>query len=110
MTAHLAATFQTIGASVEYRANLQEAWALAVQEVADHLLFIPHHSKVIREKDERLSSGKLVHRPDTVAQSIRLHAERVVAYLGALRRLHSLEAEMNMLGVPFALSSDDWES
>ncbi|TIO74784.1 hypothetical protein [Mesorhizobium sp.] len=43
------------------RERLANAWRMASQDIADDIRFIRQYLKVIAEKEERLSTGTLVH-------------------------------------------------
>ncbi|RRH94794.1 hypothetical protein EH240_26260 [Mesorhizobium tamadayense] len=89
------------------RERLAGAWRMASQDIADDIRFIRQYLKVIAEKEERLSTGTLVHgRAYVEACAAWLPETR---YLRNLRLISECECAMIAAGVRFATSSDAWE-
>ncbi len=91
------------------RERLAGAWRMASQDIADDIRFIRQYLKVIAEKDERLSTGTLVHGPAYVEACAAWLPQTVARYLGNLRLISECEYAMTAAGVRFAKSSDAWE-
>ena len=83
---------------------------MASQDIADDIRFIRQYRKVIAEKDERLSSGILVHSRAYVEACTGWLHETVARYLRNLRRITECELAMTAAGIRFALSSYAWEA
>lgn len=85
------------------RERLAGAWRMASQDIADDIRFIRQYLKVIAEKDDRLSTGTLVHG--------RAYVEACEAWLPETiaRMVSECECAMTAAGVRFAKSSDAWE-
>ncbi|TIV98897.1 MAG: hypothetical protein E5V85_09660 [Mesorhizobium sp.] len=91
------------------RERLAGAWRMASQDIADDIRFIRQYLKVIAEKDERLSTGTLVHGRTYVEACAAWLPETVTRYLRNLRLISESEGAMIAAGVRFAKSSDAWE-
>ncbi|MGX5800649.1 hypothetical protein ACWGS9_05325 [Bradyrhizobium sp. Arg314] len=90
------------------RERLAGAWRMASQDIADDIRFIRQYLKVIAEKDERLSTGTLVHGRAYVEACATWLPETVARYLRNLRLISECESAMIVAGVRFARSSDAW--
>ena len=96
--------------SLEQRERLAGAWRTASQDIADDIRFIGQYLKVIAEKDQRLSTGTLVHSRTYVEACAGWLPQTVARYLRHLRRITECELAMTEAGVRFALSSYAWEA
>ncbi|TPN76748.1 hypothetical protein FJ987_17950 [Mesorhizobium sp. CU2] len=92
------------------RERLAGAWRMASQDIADDIRFIRQYLKVIAEKDERLSTGTLVHGSAYVQACADWLPETVARYLRNLRLISECESAMTAAGVSFAKSSDAWDA
>jgi hypothetical protein len=95
---------------LEQRERLAGAWRMASQDIAEDIRFIRHYLKVIAEKDERLSTGTLVHGRAYVEACAGWLPQTVARYLRNLRAISECEFAMTAAGIRFALSSDAWEA
>jgi len=95
---------------LEQRERLAGAWRMASQDIAEDIRFIRQYLKVIAEKDERLSTGTLVHSRAYVEACAGWLPQTVARYLRNLRAITECELAMSAAGVRFALSSDAWEA
>jgi hypothetical protein len=96
--------------SIGRRERLAGAWRMASQDIADDIRFIRQYLKVIAEKDERLSSGTLVHSRAYVEACAGWLPRTVARYLRNLRQITECELAMSAAGICFALSSYAWEA
>lgn len=90
--------------------HLANAWRINCQEVAESIRFVKQYRKTIDERNERLSSGHLVHSPAYVENCEKLLPWRLSLYLEHVRAVSECERRMDMIGMAYALSSDDWRS
>jgi hypothetical protein len=97
-------------ASSDRRQRLAGAWRIASQDIAEDIRFIRQYLKVIAEKEERLSTGVLVHSRAYVEACASWLPETVARYLRTLRQITECELAMTAAGIRFALSSDAWEA
>jgi hypothetical protein len=95
---------------LEQRERLAGAWRMASQDIAEDIRFIRQYLKVIAEKDERLSTGTLVHGRAYVEACAGWLPQTVARYLRNLRAISECELAMTAAGIRFALSSDAWEA
>lgn len=84
------------------------AWRYSLREVAEHILSIQQHRKVIAERDEMLTPTVRLHSPKYVGYARQQIARRLPLYLAAVRRATEAEQTMTLHGIPFAKSSDAW--
>jgi len=96
--------------SIERRERLAGVWRMASQDVADDIRFIRQYLKVIAEKEERLSSGTLVHSRAYVEACAGWLPQTVARYLRNLRQITECEVAMTAAGIGFALSSYAWDA
>ena len=78
---------------------------MASQDIAYDIRFIRQYLKVIAEKDERLSTGTLVHGRAYVEACAGWLPQTVARYLRNLRAISECELAMTAAGIRFALSS-----
>ena len=97
-------------ASIDRGERLAGAWRMACQDVADDIRFIRQYLKVIAEKDERLSTGTLVHSRAYVEACANWLPDTLARYLRRVRLITECELAMTAAGIRFALSSDAWEA
>ena len=90
------------------RERLALAWRMASQDIADDIRFIRQYLKVIAEREERLSTGSLVHGRAYVEACAAWLPETVARYARNLRLISECEHAMTVSGVRFARSSDAW--
>lgn len=90
------------------RERLASAWRMASQDIADDIRFIRQYLKVIADKEERLSTGALVHGRAYVEACAAWLPETVARYSRNLRLISECESAMIAAGVRFARSSDAW--
>ncbi|ESZ38190.1 hypothetical protein X732_19755 [Mesorhizobium sp. L2C066B000] len=90
--------------------RLAGAWRMASQDIADDIRFIRQYLKVVAEKDERLSTGTLVHSRAYVEACAGWLPQTVTRYLRHLRQITECELAMTAAGIRFALSSYAWEA
>ncbi|RUW53546.1 hypothetical protein EOA32_08965 [Mesorhizobium sp. M1A.F.Ca.ET.072.01.1.1] len=91
------------------RERLAGAWRMASQDIADDIRFIRQYLKVIAEKDDRLSTGTLVHGRGYIEACAAWLPETIARYSRNLRLISECECAMTAAGVRFAKSSDAWE-
>lgn len=96
--------------SLDQRERVAGAWRMASQDIADDIRFIRQYLKVIAEKDERLSTGTLVHSRAYVEACADWLPQTVARYLRHLRQITECELVMTEAGIRFALSSYAWEA
>jgi len=96
--------------SLDQRERVAGAWRMASQDIADDIRFIRQYLKVIAEKDERLSTGTLVHSRAYVEACAGWLPQTVARYLRHLRQITECELVMTEAGIRFALSSYAWEA
>src|SRR4029079_18873331 len=96
--------------SLDQRERVAGAWRMASQDIADDIRFIRQYLKVIAEKDERLSTGALVHSRAYVEACAGWLPQTVARYLRHLRQITECELAMAAAGIRFALSSYAWEA
>ena len=96
--------------SIERRERLAGVWRMASQDIADDIRFIRQYLKVIAEKEERLSSGTLVHSRAYVEACAGWLPQTVARYLRNLRHISECELAMTAAGIGFALSSYAWDA
>lgn len=96
--------------SIERRERLAGVWRMASQDIADDIRFIRQYLKVIAEKEERLSSGTLVHSRAYVEACAGWLPQTVARYLRNLRQITECELAMTAAGIGFALSSYAWDA
>ena len=92
------------------RERLAGAWRMASQDIAEDIRFIRQYLKVIAEKEERLSTGTLVHSRAYVEACAGWLPRTVARYLANLRLISECELAMAAAGIRFALSSYAWEA
>lgn len=97
-------------APAAYDAGLGDAWAGNCRSVVEAIRFCRQYAKVISERDERLSTGRLVHSEAYIAQCERLLPWQLSVYLGHVRAVSEAEAKMDAIGMAYAISSDDWRA
>ncbi|RWF41617.1 MAG: hypothetical protein EOS46_27885 [Mesorhizobium sp.] len=93
-----------------FDARLGDAWRINCQEVAESIRFCRQYMKTIAEADEMLTPTVRLHRTDTVEQAKRLLPWRLSLYLEHVKGVSLAEARMDAIGMPYALSSDDWRA
>ncbi|CAN7662105.1 hypothetical protein [Mesorhizobium sp. LjNodule214] len=96
--------------SLEQRERLAGAWRMASQDIAEDIRFIRQYLKVIAGKEERLSTGTLVHSRAYVEACAGWLPQTVARYLRNLRAITECELAMTAAGIRFALSSDAWDA
>jgi len=94
--------------SLDQRERVAGAWRMASQDIADDIRFIRQYLKVIAERNERLSTGTLVHGGAYVEACAAWLPETLARYLRNLRLISECEGAMIAAGVRFARSSDAW--
>jgi len=97
-------------ATTDQRQRLAGAWRMASQDIAEDIRFIRQYLKVIAEKEERLSTGTLVHSRAYVEACAGWLPQTVARYLRNLRAITECELAMTAAGIRFALSSDAWDA
>lgn len=91
-----------------FDAKLADQWRHAHSTLDEALRCIRQYRRVVENRDERLSNGMLVHRPEYVAYAKGMIAFYVKRYRKALRTVSEAEIEMDGIGMRYSLSSYDW--
>lgn len=93
-----------------FDARLGDAWRINCQDVAESIRCCRQYMRVIAEADEMLTSTVRLHRVDTVEQARKLLPWRLSLYLEQVKRVSLAEAEMDAIGMAYAVSSDGWRA
>lgn len=97
--------------SVDEADRLSSAWRIASQDITSDIIHVRAYLKVISERDDRLPGGRWpVHSPAYVEICEKRLPWQLSAYLGNLKTISETQATMDALGIPYALSSDDWSA
>lgn len=88
--------------------RVASVWRHNGRAIEDHLLFINSHLRNIAGKDEMLTPTIRLHSERYVEQCRKNLAYRLPLYLAAVRRRSEAEHRMDIIGMRYARSSDDW--
>ncbi|MER8827196.1 hypothetical protein NKH73_14000 [Mesorhizobium sp. M0938] len=104
-----ALTSAPVGVSA-FDERIATAWRINCQEVVESIRFVKQYRKTIDEADVMLTPTVRLHRADTVEQARKLLPWRLSLYLEHVRAVSECEQRMDMVGMAFAISSDDWRA